>query len=618
MFKDFIENLCEIEGLIDIGRFGIASQSSLSKWSKDNDAQRALSDINIGEYNFHTGNEDNSWWKVEFDNAECVEYIIINNRKNERYADLASDIVISAIDDSNNKIVLHKGVSFFGSLPRKIPLIISVNSKLNIKAIEILSPSKKYLHLSRIYILAKKGMSNPRLNSPVFYMNRTDGLGERLRALINSIILKKYNKGDFYFSWPVRSKGASVFHATSSAEKIFKHGFLESNFLEREDINNLNLTRLNNNISFSNKFMKSYDGILVNHNENMESIFKSLGLDFDKTYYKEAFDSIDFTEEIASARRLAREVNIDSKAVAIHLRSGDIVFGHIRLVHGFMDKVIPIYIVEALIKYFKELGYQIIIFGQDKPSCSIIKNKYRVLYSEDFMHKEFNETQKAIFDITLMSRCEKIFSGSSGFAILASWIGGATIESYSKYINREDVVKIFNQSASNGLLRCEDIHPYIRSFSFIHYINYYNDMIALTNRTYLLEQAICLDPNNVYSKLLLSLDLYHQNLFAEADKVLYEAISFDKSPNLGWAFKAILEKGIQFDGSIGILNNYVDNLKNISSKSLVALLAVYMYEERGKGDIDRDFYIENLKLSNEQDEGYGFIYRKLENIIKLL
>lgn len=42
IYSHFIDNLIKKESLINVGRFGKASQSSLSKWSKENDAQRAV------------------------------------------------------------------------------------------------------------------------------------------------------------------------------------------------------------------------------------------------------------------------------------------------------------------------------------------------------------------------------------------------------------------------------------------------------------------------------------------------------------------------------------------------------------------------------------------------
>jgi hypothetical protein len=47
-YQNFIINLCNIWKLTDIAPLGKATQSSLSKWSKPDDAQRAVMDMGGG------------------------------------------------------------------------------------------------------------------------------------------------------------------------------------------------------------------------------------------------------------------------------------------------------------------------------------------------------------------------------------------------------------------------------------------------------------------------------------------------------------------------------------------------------------------------------------------
>ena len=75
IYSDFIENIINNENLIDVGRFGKASQSSLSKWSKENDAQRAVDGTISKDFSFHTGNEFEPWWKIEFSRPFNIQHI---------------------------------------------------------------------------------------------------------------------------------------------------------------------------------------------------------------------------------------------------------------------------------------------------------------------------------------------------------------------------------------------------------------------------------------------------------------------------------------------------------------------------------------------------------------
>jgi hypothetical protein len=46
---NIVKILCESENLTDIAPFGKATQSSLSQWSKPNDAQRAVTNMGGGK-----------------------------------------------------------------------------------------------------------------------------------------------------------------------------------------------------------------------------------------------------------------------------------------------------------------------------------------------------------------------------------------------------------------------------------------------------------------------------------------------------------------------------------------------------------------------------------------
>ncbi|MDR2080609.1 MAG: hypothetical protein LBP54_01825, partial [Campylobacteraceae bacterium] len=78
---NFTKFLCESENLTDIAPLGKATQSSLSQWSKIDDAQRAVIELGAVNYAFHTDKEQNPWWELTLDKPRFVEYIILHNRK---------------------------------------------------------------------------------------------------------------------------------------------------------------------------------------------------------------------------------------------------------------------------------------------------------------------------------------------------------------------------------------------------------------------------------------------------------------------------------------------------------------------------------------------------------
>ena len=159
MFEQLIEELCQKEGLIDIGSFGVATQSSTSKWSRENDAQRAVSNLGILDYAFHTDKEKKPWWQIDFEKPKDISYIIISNRKRKPFNEIASRLLITALNEQGEDVVLHSGNLCIGSLPDTLPLILPVSNISSIKNIKITLLKNDYLHLADVKILSKKELS---------------------------------------------------------------------------------------------------------------------------------------------------------------------------------------------------------------------------------------------------------------------------------------------------------------------------------------------------------------------------------------------------------------------------------------------------------------------------
>lgn len=167
MYDGFIEEFIEKNNLIDIGATGKATQSSFfksfdeSKFRSSNrdDAQMAIEGGEYFDYAFHTAHELNPWWRVDFSDLVELAYVIVNNRKHERYWENSHLTEVSIVNQYDEEILLHQGSTFFGSLPERLPLIIPHNPKVKIKAIIVrnsISDKSSFLHLGNIYVLAKK------------------------------------------------------------------------------------------------------------------------------------------------------------------------------------------------------------------------------------------------------------------------------------------------------------------------------------------------------------------------------------------------------------------------------------------------------------------------------
>ncbi|MGM8910337.1 hypothetical protein ACS8FB_09480 [Psychrobacter sp. 1U1] len=609
MFEKLIEELCYKEDLIDVASFGIATQSSVSKYSKGNDAQRSIDGTSTDDFAFHTGLEKSPWWEVEFERCVIPEYIIVNNRKHEKWRHHAATIEVSIINDENQKIVIHKGLLYFGVLPNSLPLILPLASKIKIRKliISVSNWSANYLHLGSIHILDKPSRSFGNKNQLAFIVNRGDGLGERLKAILNGIVLARKTNGKFFYSWPL-SFSESSFHAIDKVENIFNKSFIEEHLIERDAINRSNLKALNEIPKLNADSLTEYDGILVqqqylvNQIKDKEYQFSNL-----RTEYKEAFEEIGFNEDVLMARSLAESVVLKNDVLAIHLRSGDLVYGEYRFMDRYYGKVVPLYVLDQVIKSFKRSGYDVILFGQDIDACEYVRDRHNIMFSNDLIDNTYNDIQRAMFDIILMSRCTEIICGSSGFATLSSWIGGVKVSSYKSFISEKDIKSCFNMSLKkDGILSSNRVDPLLKAFSISHYVRSFKDSLPLDEQIRLIKECIMLDRENNFYRLLLSLVYYKSGEFMEADKILIEAINYNNIYNIDWLAKTKFPK-------VTILSSFVEDFKVYAKQGSVAASLVVFLNDYYNKKVDTDFFSNILSNSRQDALGYGLLEKKLRD-----
>lgn len=605
MLKKSMKDFFEKEGLIDIAKNGVARQSSVSIWSNINDAYGAINGNVYEDFAFHTDKQQNPWWEIEFPTPRFIQYVVINNRKREPFDKIASRIIVEIIGEDGDSTIIHKGKVLFGSLPNSIPLIMKVDSDLKIKKIIISLPEYNYLHLGTINIFAPIIKDEKRI---LFVSNRTDGLGERIKAILNSIVLSKKFDGDFLFTWD-SWLGGQEYHDTDKAENIFRRAFIDKHLIKGVDLEALNLQPIKQLKELNEINNLDFDGILVQQ-MHIESQINDKNIRLQGTDYKNAFDSIDFSENLEFAKKEANKVDIREKTIAIHLRAGDIVFGHYRFTNNFYTKVIPIHIVCALIVKLIELNYRIIIFGQDYSFCRFLTERYNILYSGDLVKSDFNDTQKAFFDIVLMSKCSNIIAGSSGFAILASWINNCKIDNYLDYLSDCEVLESYRcANLENGILNSNSIQPLMKSFSMFHFFLTNKKDILLDEKIDLLKKIVKLDSKNSYYKVILAAFLYENNEVESADKMLIEEFMNNKDYDIRW----VLEKSHY---NVSIIQEYIEYFKFAADKgSLLAATMLLLYERFSLDSVNLTYYKDVLDKSHTNTFGFYLLKKELNNLV---
>ncbi|MDR1460641.1 MAG: hypothetical protein LBI78_03270 [Campylobacteraceae bacterium] len=168
--------LCESENLTDIAPLGKATQSSLSQWSKPDDAQRAVTELGGVNFAFHTNKEQNPWWELTLDKPRFIEYIILHNRKDicqERSRKLTVEVF-----NGKEYIKIYQGDLLFDSEPNGLPLILPYKYPSKIERIKITSLINDYFHLSKVNILAIKKEEKPQFNKKIVFCRPRSGLND--------------------------------------------------------------------------------------------------------------------------------------------------------------------------------------------------------------------------------------------------------------------------------------------------------------------------------------------------------------------------------------------------------------------------------------------------------
>lgn len=264
-----------------------------------------------------------------------------------------------------------------------------------------------------------------------FYANRTDGLGERLRSMLVAMTLAEKFDGRFLFYWDSSKKG-NEYHATESREDIFAERFIADYCLRLKETEGIQLLK---------EFFKN--GQETGTYRVPVAFPKEMPQETVSTQdVKRAFDRIEFSAPLTEAVSQAYTVQLPDNIVALHLRAGDIIYGGFRDLAQYIRKVVPFTLATRLIQRSLEDGKSVLVFGQDGDLIEQLTKQDGVLSAAEYMPEGLTTSaQMAMFDMVLMSRCQDIYAGSSGFALFAGLISGTeVIDPYSSW-SAEDALQ---------------------------------------------------------------------------------------------------------------------------------------------------------------------------------
>ncbi|EGH2054132.1 hypothetical protein HKH11_001051 [Campylobacter coli] len=322
--------------------------------------------------------------------------------------------------------------------------------------------------------------------SKIIFANRDDGLGERLRAILNALYLSHKLKLEFKFCWKILNASSNNIDGNKLSpifvpdkRDIFNDEFIEKFFKEDFDQNYFD--------EFGKYKRKNIKELLLNPpsyhpyictQKRLDLIFNDIKDEYLDSMRK-IWENMGFNEKLKNvfgqARRKAKSIGSFS---ALHIRSGDVIFSKncqkSVVSKSIYYRALAIPLALEIINLEIQDNNKVIIFSDDldllqsfKKNLSKVLNltseqEDNIIYSIDLNINSDNLAYQILYEIYLMSLSSKIYcTSNSGFANLAVLIGNKKQEIYIyEYFSHKKQYEILEKYIDKL-----DIHRYQNAFS---------------------------------------------------------------------------------------------------------------------------------------------------------
>lgn len=482
--------------------------SSGSQWSTPDDATAVFEDSDRN-FSFHTEKNEFPYLIVDLEAVHAIETIKLFNRK-DGFQFCARTIIVEISMDGLSWEIVHSGTVFW-----KGAFVLPLSGAVKARYVRLRLNERQYFHLDKVEVNARVFSD---YGEPVVVANRTDGLGERLNAMLNALWMSELCDAGFRFTWSDRFAD-DLTHAIVPAERMFGTSFLADHLIAEEDAAGIwPQTEMKRSFD-SIRWTLSQTGMIASPRALLTDVVTDMP-DADASALQRAFRRIEFSPEVNHAIAVARDTKIRPGAVALHLRSGDIFFGEYRKYLNYTYKGITLPIAKEIVRHFVGQGQDVYIFGQDSESIAHIAQSCGGIDSDTLNTAEtakMERHQKAIYDVVLLSRFATIVGGSSGFSRQASWIGGGTVLSPQELFPAS-VHHAVSMSDLAG--HASTYHPMHLAFGYWYAFFYGRKGRPPGENIALLEKAIAFDPDNELYYFVLSSLLARNGDEARSGEVL--------------------------------------------------------------------------------------------------
>ncbi len=143
--------LPDLSDLENFALFRPAAQSSISPWSKADDARFAVNGERTGRYGFHTGHEPEAWWRVDLEAARPVRYVVLWNREDAGRERARHLEIAFSLDGETWEVVANTGPEPFGGLRSMAPFVLGCDDR-PARFVRIRRTTPGVLHLDEVEV----------------------------------------------------------------------------------------------------------------------------------------------------------------------------------------------------------------------------------------------------------------------------------------------------------------------------------------------------------------------------------------------------------------------------------------------------------------------------------
>ncbi|ARQ99271.1 sugar transferase [Campylobacter devanensis] len=433
--------------LIDIASNGICTQSSISIYSRQNDARRPIlqNNTDLRDFSIHTAAGPNQWWMIDLQKPQSIEYIRITNR--DKYKERQKTLKFEfSIDKDSEFIEFDKSLIDWSDDLQYIT--IYVGYKMDIRYIRITQTAQWPLYFKYINIYQRKF---PYL----IVATRLDGFGSRIFALLNAMYLAFKLKSKYGFTWN------SFSNSSKTIGELDEKYIFTQDYLKKYSYTDSVVHRSFPRFSFYGSFQEleyypteRYGFYMPNHYPLNKHF-----IDFDDNEYRaclnKSFYNIGFNDSIKNAIDIAKKLSDEfGEFECIHIRNGECIDELINFIlrSDANGRIFPLELVNILLNKLSN-NKTIVLFSPDNSAdliCDIIKNKNIINSANLFTTKttyKLNSIEHIAFDLVLMSKSGVIYSRkASVYSLLASYIGNTKLEYIDNLFDENEIISLIKTS----------------------------------------------------------------------------------------------------------------------------------------------------------------------------